>query len=296
MAVTKSPSRNAAILLLLPVVVLAAQGIYLASRTGWARSAVDVAAPDTVALAPRSYAYRLPGEYIRDGRPVDAPLQELSLSPDFVVMTHPVSIGDYALCVADEGCRPADSAGHAPDLPVTGVSFDDAEAYAVWLTKTTGQAWRLPTDSEWAFFAGSRFADDALGLDEANTNPAARWLAAYEREAQLGGDTPLPPQPIGSQGINEFGVADLSGAVWEWTQTCYARVTTDTAGQELTRVDSCGVRIVEGRHRAAMSEFIRDARSGGCTAGRPPDNLGFRLVRDLGWGATLRAWAVRLFG
>jgi formylglycine-generating enzyme required for sulfatase activity len=224
-------------------------------------------------------------------------LQDTRIDPDFVVMAHPVSVADYTLCVADGACDEADSAARAPNMPVTGVSFDDAEAYAQWLTKTTGHAWRLPTDEEWAFFAGSRFADDALGLDDDDgANPADRWLAAYQRETELSGEGSMPPQPIGSEGSNEFGIGDLSGAVWEWTQTCYARVTVDAAGRELTRIDSCGVRIVEGRHRAAMSGFIRDARSGGCTAGRPPDNLGFRLVRDTDWRSTFQVWMTRLFG
>ena len=43
---------------------------------------------------------------------------------------------------------------------------------------------------------------------------------------------------------------------------------------------NCGVRVVEGQHRAYVTDFIRDARAGGCAAGMPPSNLGFRLVRD----------------
>jgi hypothetical protein len=35
---------------------------------------------------------------------------------------------------------------------------------------------------------------------------------------------------------------------------------------------------VEGQHRAYVTDFIRDAKAGGCAVGVPPDNLGFRLV------------------
>jgi hypothetical protein len=38
------------------------------------------------------------------------------------------------------------------------------------------------------------------------------------------------------------------------------------------------VRLVEGRHRAYMPDFIRDARAGGCSVGTPPSAIGFRLV------------------
>lgn len=294
MAVLTRPFSKAALLLVLPACLLAMEGVYLASRAGWTGSAVEVVPPETVTLAPRSLAYRLPGEYLRDGRPVDAPLETARFEPRFEPMKFPVSVADYALCVSDGFCSATDAAAKAPDLPVTGVSYDDARAYAQWLTRMTGQAWRLPTDREWAFLAGSRFADDALGLDDATGNPAARWLAAYEREAALG-ENALPPQPIGSLDPNEHGVGDLAGAVWEWTDTCWVRVNASAAGAELSRIESCGVRIVEGRHRAAMSGFIRDARSGGCTAGRPPDNLGIRLVRDTGWQARIAAWTTRLF-
>jgi hypothetical protein len=40
------------------------------------------------------------------------------------------------------------------------------------------------------------------------------------------------------------------------------------------------VRVVEGQHRAYVTDFVRDARAGGCSVGAPPTNLGFRLVRD----------------
>ena len=49
-------------------------------------------------------------------------------------------------------------------------------------------------------------------------------------------------------------------------------------------VVNCGVRVVEGRHRTYVTDFIRNARAGGCAVGTPPANLGFRLVRDQrGW-------------
>jgi hypothetical protein len=43
---------------------------------------------------------------------------------------------------------------------------------------------------------------------------------------------------------------------------------------------NCGVRVAEGQHRSYVTDFIRDARAGGCAAGVPPAHLGFRLVRE----------------
>ena len=87
----------------------------------------------------------------------------------------------------------------------------------------------------------------------------------------------------------------MAGNVCEWTATCYARNALD-AGVVAATVN-CGIRVVEGRHRTYMSDFIRDARAGGCSVGTPPRNLGFRLVRDDPWSARewLSAWARHLF-
>jgi hypothetical protein len=58
------------------------------------------------------------------------------------------------------------------------------------------------------------------------------------------------------------------------------RATVTTAGKISRTTENCGVNVVEGRHRAYMSNFIRDGKSGGCAVGTPPENLGFRLVRE----------------
>jgi hypothetical protein len=69
----------------------------------------------------------------------------------------------------------------------------------------------------------------------------------------------------------------------------------DERGNAAPQTTNCGVRIAQGVHRAYVTDFIRDARGGGCAAGVPPTNLGFRLVREeKSWIARLeKAWAVR---
>ncbi|HEY9011110.1 MAG TPA: SUMF1/EgtB/PvdO family nonheme iron enzyme, partial [Devosia sp.] len=168
------------------------------------------------------------------------------------------------------------------DVPVTGVNFEDANAYAAWLSRATGETWRLPTVAEWTFAAGSKASDHALGVETDPRDPAERWLAFYEKEAALGDNALLTPEPLGGFGVNEFGVADLGGSVWEWTATCGSRTVLGAAGEQLSHLDSCGLRLLEGKHRTPMNIFVRDAMGGGCSVGVPPDNLGFRLVRERG--------------
>lgn len=252
----------------------------------WVSSAV--APPATVVVPAHQFSYRMDGDYQREGKPVDAPLATVQHAA-VEIMTYQVSAGDYARCVAEAACDPAEPRRKGSgNVPVTGVNFSDAESYAAWLSRRTGSHWRLPTIAEWTFAAGSKASDPALGVE--GDNPADRWIAFYEKQAALGQNALATPMPLGSFGTNEFGVADLAETVWEWTSACDSRTTVDANGTLLSQLQSCGVRMLEGRHRTAMSFFVRDSVAGGCSAGAPPDNLGFRLVREPSWLYRVASW------
>jgi formylglycine-generating enzyme required for sulfatase activity len=271
----------------------AAAGLCLVSTAGHAQTRPDQ--PELVIVPAGERLYRASGEYLRDGRAVDGPERRIEVAHDLEIMKYQVSVADYALCVADKACdAPLNSRATGPGLPVTGVSFKDAGDYAAWLSRRTGGTWRLPSDEEWAYAAGSRFVDDALSPGRNDTDPSVRWLLKYEKYAGLSEATPAEVAPRGSFGANENGLYDMSGNVWEWTESCYDRWTiSDTGNPVRNGKPNCGVRIAEGQHRAYITFFVKDAKGGGCSAGAPPEYLGFRLVRDAprqtGLGA-LRAW------
>jgi formylglycine-generating enzyme required for sulfatase activity len=182
---------------------------------------------------------------------------------------------------------------------VVKVSWRDAHAYASWLSRETGEQFRLPTDEEWAYAAAGRFHDDALPETLDVGDYSQRALAIYDRDARRREILDQAPHPVGSFGANENGLLDMAGNVWEWTNTCYTRNELDARGEVVTTTANCGIRVVEGRHRTYMADFIRDARAGGCSVGTPPRNLGFRLVRDddsPGARHRLSAWVRGLFG
>jgi formylglycine-generating enzyme required for sulfatase activity len=263
------------------LLVAAAPMAFAAAGQGW-RTAPDPI--PVVHVAAGSFDYRVAGAFDRAGRPVNAPVRHWKVGHGLSVMKTQVSAADYDRCVAERACerRPGRDAGR-PDVPAVGVSWQDATAYARWYSTRTGQAWRLPTDAEWAYAAGSRFSDDAVRGDDGTDSFARRWLARYEEESGRAA-TDKTPRPAGSFGENERGIADLAGNVWEWTDTCFLRQGVDAEGAATgARTVNCGVRVVEGAHRSYVTDFIRDARAGGCAVGTPPANLGFRLVReDLG--------------
>jgi len=255
-----------------------------------------IAPPEMVELSPGRLQYWAAGDFTRDGRPAGAPRVTVEIRRPLSIMKHQVSAAEYRACVDDGACLARKGAPAGADLPAVMVNFRDAETYAKWLSRKFGHRYRLPTDAEWTYAAGSRAPDEAPLVNDPD-NPAQRWLRQYEREAEAD-PTDKEVKAVGSFGANERGLVDLAGNVWEWTSSCFTRTALDRAGRpSAQRSENCGVRVVEGRHRAYVTDFIRDARGGGCSQGTPPSYLGFRLVRDRdaeGWLSSLGGWFGRL--
>jgi formylglycine-generating enzyme required for sulfatase activity len=292
MAAISIRSNPSAWSLLLPALAVLTLSAALAFQTGvvrWPDALPLVAGPETVTIPVHHFRYRADGEFYRNGYAVDAPMVEASIDAPLTISKYQISVGEYDLCVADGACQPAErTATAATDVPVTGVSYHDAMAYAKWLSARSGAVWTVPSHEQIAYAAGGRFPDDALGIDPESRNPALRWLADYDREAARKASPNPAPQPRGSFGGNEFGLADFAGNVWEWTTTCQRRVALDGDGVQAAPVQTCGIYVTVGRHRAPMSDFVREPKGGGCSVGTPPDNLGFRVIRDGRWYAAIR--------
>ncbi len=250
---------------------------------GWqiAQPPADATAPPTVTLPAGVYNWRPSGDWLSNGRPVSPPLIRRAYDAPLEIMAYHVTRGAYAECLNAGACPDTDTDLSRAELPMVGVSFLDAEAYAAWLSDATGATWRLPSDEEWQRAAAERFVDDAVLGGDWETYDPGKWLTdSYARNIENRDGWVHPVQPAGAYGVNSRGLHDLAGNVWEWTSTCQtAGEIADDGTMEVTR-ERCFVRVVAGQHRAMVLEFVRDAKSGGCGAGVPPDYLGFRLVRE----------------
>jgi formylglycine-generating enzyme required for sulfatase activity len=212
-----------------------------------------------VSLQGGTFSYPVAGDFTRDGKQVEAPLVEVRFPSPVAIMKNRVSAADYHRCVEDGACAALDhDVVIAPDRPAVQVSWYDADHYAGWLTRKTGETYRLPTDEEWTFASESKFGNGSVPTDY---NEATHLSAHHEHEANR--------ELVGS-----------GEPVSEWTNTCFVRAVLNDDGAAVSRNRNCGVRVVEGEHRAYVTDFIRDARAAGCEAGTPPDNLGFRLVHE----------------
>jgi formylglycine-generating enzyme required for sulfatase activity len=238
-------------------------------------------APQTVTLSPGMHRYFPAGEFLSGGKSVSATPVTVQFDDPLTIMKYQVGAADYALCVADGGCAaPFRGSPAGQKIPATGVSFKDASDYAQWLSDRTGERWRLPSDAEWSYAAGSKFSGEIMQLPAGKADPAKDWIANYKRMAAEFAAADPAVHETGAFGLNENGISDIAGNVWEWTSSCYFRATLEEDGALGMAAENCGVRVVEGRHRTYITDFVQDAAGGGCSVGSPPDHLGFRLVRD----------------
>lgn len=114
--------------------------------------------------------------------------------------------------------------------PVVNVTWGDAQAMAHWLSQREGRSYRLPTEAEWEYAAraGTRtryHSGDApeSQLAVANTFDAAskvNW-PKFEQHALKGNDGYAFTAPVASFAPNAFGLYDMHGNAWEWTQDLY---------------------------------------------------------------------------
>ena len=229
-------------------------------------------------LASASFSYRAAGDFSRNGRPVEIPLRELRLPTDLFIMKRQVTVAEYTRCVDEGACRRVAVPAGAQDVPVVGVSWHDASAYAAWVSRKTGITHRLPTDEEWTFAAAEKARDEAMPLVDPS-DPAQAWIARYEA------DPPAPGRPRRPLSL----AARSAPTATDWTtwpaMSGSGRIAASCVFRSIASASritntNCGVRVVEGAHRSYMTDFIRDPRSGGCAAGVPPANLGFRLVAE----------------
>jgi formylglycine-generating enzyme required for sulfatase activity len=104
-------------------------------------------------------------------------------------------------------------------LPIAGISWDDAVAYCAWLSKQTGKTYRLPTEAEWEYAARGGQLYSYAGSNSA-TQVSRCILNSLNSLIRL-------QAPVGSKLPNAYGLYDMSGSVWEWCSDWYNPYTND---------------------------------------------------------------------
>lgn len=177
------------------------------------------------------------------------------------------------------------------DDPVVNVSWNDAHAYAEWLSKRTGQHYRLPTEAEyeyaerggtttqywWGDGAPPREVENLTGSGD--RSPAHRsWANAFQNYS----DNYWGPAPVMSFQPNPFGLYDIDGNVSEWVADCwhenYVRAPTDGSAWVNP---GCDERVIRGGSWGSAPDQDRSAFRMGAATDSRSGRVGFRVVRDL---------------
>jgi formylglycine-generating enzyme required for sulfatase activity len=204
---------------------------------------------------------------------------KVTIPTPFAVSKFDVTFADWDVCVAVGGCpkegRANDNGWGRGRQPVIYVSWDDAKAYAAWLSTMTGKTYRLLTEAEWEYAARAGtttayFWGDDIGKASANCNGCgSQWDGRQS-------------SPVGSFKSNAFGLYDMVGNVWQWVEDCY-RPNYDggpTDGSAWIGGE-CGYRVVRGGSWINRSPDLRAANRGWNPSGTRSAALGFRVGRAL---------------
>ena len=149
--------------------------------------------------------------------------------------------------------------------PVVQVSHEDAKAYAAW----AGRA--LPSEAQWEYAARAGSQTRYVwgetrtidGKEQANT-----WQGAFPIQ-NTEEDGFLRRAPVGCYSPNAFGLYDMIGNVWEWTDTVYRQS------------ESEPVYVIKGGSFLCAENYCRRYRPAARQpqeAGFPTNHIGFRTV------------------
>ena len=223
----------------------------------------------------------------------EGPVHRVSIPSAFAVGVYEVTRGEFGRFVSStgrsmgNGCwywtgewrqgsgRSWRSPGFSQtDLhPVVCVSRRDARAYVAWLSRETGEAYRLLSESEWEYVAraGTRTRyhwGDAIGRNLANC-----WSCGSRWDGES-------TSPVGSFGTNAFGLHDVHGNVQEWVEDCkynsYAGAPRDGSAW---KGGDCSLRVLRGGSWGLSPRYLRAANRGWYVTGFRFNDVGFRVAR-----------------
>ena len=225
------------------------------------------------------------GAIFGGGDPDEKPVHWVSIVRPFAMGKYEVTFEEYdRFCDATGREKPKDGRRWFGPLsrdwgrgrnPVMNVTWDDAAAYAKWLSEQTGRKYRLPSEAEWEFAArGGKdtpfWWGGTAGENRANCKGCgSKW---DKKKAA----------PAGSFAANPYGLFDTAGNVWEWCidtwHDSYTGAPADGSswlGGDDTR------RVQRGGSFGSKVRYIRSSARGRGAADGQYVYLGFRVLREL---------------
>ncbi len=158
-------------------------------------------------------------------------------------------------------------------LPVSGISWDEAEAYVTWLSRETGHHYRLPSASEWEYAARAGTNTLYHWGDEPGKNKANCLTCDTEFAGEVA--------PVGSFPANAWGLSDMHGNVWEWTKDCIDPNTAPPSNGMPKLFGNCDSRELRGGSARSDAWSIRAGARAFALRMDHISDVGFRVVMDI---------------
>jgi formylglycine-generating enzyme required for sulfatase activity len=213
----------------------------------------DDVCPEMVRITPGSFqmgSHNTEKDHIYN----EASVHEVHIAYTFAVSKYPTIRAEWKLFVHGTGHNDNSDClkGQEDNHPVVCVSWQDARDYADWLTRKTGHQYRLLTEAEWEYAARAK--------------------------AKTG------TTPAGSSAQNFWGLYDITGNVYSWTEDCYhdsyAGAPTDGSAWE-DRGGACSAfRVVRGGSWEDSPRALHTAFRSKRGAGDLDNGVGFRVARN----------------
>lgn len=208
-----------------------------------------------------------------DGRPAHI----VTIKRSLAVGKYSVTFDEWDACVAAGGCggyRPKDLVWGRGRLPVANVNWQDAQNYTQWLSKKTGKQYRLLSEAEWEYAARAgtttaRYWGEDIGSNHANCC-GSQW-----NETKLA--------PVGTFAPNGFGLHDMLGHIWQWTQDCWHKDYSGAPADGSAWIDggNCTKRTMRGGNYQSPSYIVRVANRNLDDAAGRAYGIGFRVARAI---------------
>jgi formylglycine-generating enzyme required for sulfatase activity len=194
----------------------------------------------------------------------------------FAIGQTPVTVIEWKACQATNGCNFFPRMRVAEDrTPVHNLSWEDVGQYMSWLSKTTGHAYRLPSEAEWEYAARGGTTTqywwgDSVGMALANCTDCGGSQGSYG------------PLLVDALQPNPFGLYDTLGGVSQWMADCWSPNYRGAPADGMPReAKACDKRVLRGgSYRVAHDEITVTHRGNYDASVRYLVN-GFRVARDL---------------
>jgi len=205
--------------------------------------------------------------------PSEKPVHEVTIAA-FAIGRYPVTIGEWRRCVADKACSYEPSGDD--NLPVYNVSWSDTQQYVTWLSGTTKQRYRLPSEAEWEYAARAKTTTRYWWGDQPPAGRAACKGCGTDADASQ-------PIKVGNFPPNLLGLNDMTGSVSQWVADCWVKDYQGAPRNGSAReLPNCRQYVLRGGSWKNDARYLRSASRDYYDKGVRYLAHGFRVARQKG--------------